>query len=79
MLAGAGGNAAIQIGEDGILVVDTGKAEFSERVLETIRKLSDKPIRFILNTSADPDHTGGNERLAKAGSRSGGEIGRAHV
>jgi cyclase len=74
MLAGAGGNAAIQIGEDGILVVDTGKAEFSERVLETIRKLSDKPIRFILNTSADPDHTGGNERLAKAGSRTGGGL-----
>jgi cyclase len=74
MLAGAGGNIAVQIGEDGILVADTGKAEFSEKILDAIRKLSDKPIRFILNTSADPDHTGGNERLARAGSRLGGGL-----
>src|SRR5579883_136014 len=74
MLAGAGGNIAIQVGEDGVLVVDTGKAQFSDKVFEAIRKVSDKPIRIIINTSADSDHTGGNERLAKAGSKMGGGL-----
>jgi cyclase len=74
MLAGAGGNIAIQVGEDGVLVVDTGRAEFSEKVLAAIQKLSDKPLRFIIDTAADADHTGGNERLAKAGSKMGGGL-----
>jgi glyoxylase-like metal-dependent hydrolase (beta-lactamase superfamily II) len=74
MLAGAGGNIAIQLGEDGVLVVDTGRAPFGEKVLAAIRKLSDKPIRIIINTNADADHTGGNEILAKAGSRIGGGL-----
>jgi glyoxylase-like metal-dependent hydrolase (beta-lactamase superfamily II) len=74
MLAGAGGNIAVQVGEDGVLLVDTGLAQFSEKVMAAIRQISDKPIRFIINTHADPDHTGGNERLAKAGRKMGGGL-----
>src|SRR5207237_10778829 len=74
LLAGAGGNIAVQAGEDGVLLVDTGQAEFSGKVLAAIRKLSDKPIRLIINTDADADYTGDNERLAKAGSKMGGGL-----
>ena len=44
----------------------------SDKVLAAIKKLSDKPIRYIINTSFDPDHTGGNEAIAKAGSTTQG-------
>lgn len=66
MIAGAGGNIAVQIGPDGVLLVDTGAARMTERVLAEIRKLTSQPIRFIINSSADADHVGGNEKLAKA-------------
>jgi cyclase len=72
LLAGAGGNIAVQIGEDGVLLVDTGAGSVTDRVMAAIRKLSDKPVRFILNTSANPDHMGGNARIAAAGSPAGG-------
>jgi len=65
MIAGAGGNIAVQIGPDGVLLVDTGAARMTDRVLAEIRKLTTHPIRFIINTSADADHVGGNEKLAK--------------
>jgi len=74
MLAGAGGNIAIQTGDDGVLVVDSGQAAFSDSVLAGIRKLSDKPIRYVINTNGLSDHTGGNERLSKAGSKLGGGL-----
>jgi len=69
MLVGAGGNVTVDIGDDGVLLVDSGAAAFSDRVLAAIRKLSDAPIHYILNTSADGEHTGGNEVIARAGSR----------
>jgi glyoxylase-like metal-dependent hydrolase (beta-lactamase superfamily II) len=72
LLAGAGGNMAVQVGEDGVLLVDTGAGKVTDKVMAAIRRLSNKPIRFILNTSADPDHMGGNERLAAAGRAGGG-------
>jgi glyoxylase-like metal-dependent hydrolase (beta-lactamase superfamily II) len=72
LLAGAGGNMAVQIGDDGILLVDTGAANLTEQVLGAIRQLSDKPIRLIVNTHAHPDQVGGNESLSKAGTRGGG-------
>jgi cyclase len=65
MIAGAGGNIAVQLGPDGVLLVDTGSAQMTDRVLAEIRKLSSQSIRFIINTSADADHVGGNERLAR--------------
>jgi cyclase len=74
MVAGAGGNIAVQVGDDGVVLVDTGLASLGEKVLAAIRQLSNKPIRFIVNTNARPDHTGGNERFAKAGSKMGGGL-----
>lgn len=67
LLVGAGANVAVQIGEDGVLVVDTGAAASREALLTAIRELSDAPIRWIVNTNADLDHTGGNETVSQAG------------
>jgi len=65
MIAGAGVNLSVHIRPDGVFLVDTGAARMTERVLAEIRKLSRLPIRFIIDTSADADHVGGNETLAK--------------
>ena len=67
MLAGAGGNTTLQVGKDGVLVVDTQYAEMAPKILSEIRKLSDKPIVWMVNTHIDPDHSGGNAALAKLG------------
>jgi glyoxylase-like metal-dependent hydrolase (beta-lactamase superfamily II) len=67
MLIGSGANVAVQTGADGVLVVDTGGAAKRAAVLAAIRRLSTGPIRWIVNTSADPDHTGGNETISQAG------------
>jgi glyoxylase-like metal-dependent hydrolase (beta-lactamase superfamily II) len=67
MLVGAGANIGVQIGSDGVVLVDTGSPGTSSKVLEAIKKLTALPIRYIVNTSADSDHVGGNEALAKAG------------
>jgi len=72
MLVGAGGNIAVQFSDEGVLVVDTGLAAMGDRVLAAIRKLSPRPIRYIVNTHLHPDHTGGNEVIAKAGSTTAG-------
>ena len=75
MLVGDGGNVTVQIGKEGVLVVDTGLAASSDRLLAEIRKLSDKPIRYIINTHSHADHVGGNEKIAKAGSTiAGGNV-----
>ena len=67
MLAGAGGNIAVQTGPDGVVLVDAGSAEMTDKVLAAVAKLSDQPIRYIINTSADSDRTGGNAAISKAG------------
>jgi cyclase len=67
LLLGAGANVVVQIGEEGVLVVDTGAAAQRDAVLAAIRRLSDQPIRWIINTSAGLDHTGGNETVSQAG------------
>jgi glyoxylase-like metal-dependent hydrolase (beta-lactamase superfamily II) len=96
-LFGAGANIVVSVGNDGVLIVDAGRAEMSDKVLAAVQRLQrewtvrnepkslgfgaetrssvserhitapPKPIRYILNTSADPDHVGGNEKLRKAG------------
>jgi cyclase len=68
LIAGAGGNIAVQIGDEGVLMVDTGYEKMSGKVMAAIRKLSDKPIRNIINTTLADDHTGGNAIFVKAGS-----------
>jgi hypothetical protein len=66
LLAGDGGNIAAQIGDDGVLLVDTGAGKLTDKVIAAVKRLSDKPIHYVLNTGADPDHIGGNEAVAKA-------------
>ncbi len=65
MLVGAGANIAAQVGSDGILVVDTGAEAMAPKVAAALHKLSDKPIRWVVDTSGDSDHTGANEALPR--------------
>lgn len=65
LLVGAGGNITVQAGKSGVLLADSGAASMTDQILAAVRKLSDKPIRYIVNTSVDADHTGGNQNLAK--------------
>lgn len=105
MIVGAGGNIAASIGPDGVLMVDTGTLQMSDKVLATIQQIQrqvatnglqewsfasqtrsnlprmispaapPKPIRYIINTDLDPDHTGGNEKLSQAGATiTGGNV-----
>jgi len=75
MLVGAGGNMTVQVGNDGVLIVDTQYAPLSEKILAAIRTLSKGPIRYVINTTYDADHTGGNEPIRKAGSTiAGGNV-----
>jgi glyoxylase-like metal-dependent hydrolase (beta-lactamase superfamily II) len=67
MLAGAGGNITVQAGKDGILLVDTGVAAMSDKVVEAIRTLSKRQITYIINTDDRGDHVGGNENFTKIG------------
>ena len=68
LLAGEPSNVAVQVGDEGVLVVDTGIQPLAEKLLVQIKKLAgDKPIRFVIDTHMHPDHTGGNEVIRKAG------------
>jgi len=61
MLVGAGGNIGVSIGDDGILIVDDQYAPLAPKIKEALRTISDKPVKFVLNTHYHGDHTGGNE------------------
>lgn len=75
MIVGAGGNITMQASKEGVLLVDTGLANMSDKVIAAVRTISDKPIRYIINTHVHPDHTGGNEKIAAAGSTiAGGNV-----
>src|SRR5687767_4133334 len=67
VIAGAGGNILMQTGPEGVILVDSGSTAMADKVLAAIRRVTPLPIRYIINTSMDPDHVGGNDRLAKAG------------
>jgi cyclase len=67
VIGGAGANISVQAGQDGVVVVDAGTAAQADLVVSAIKKLSPQPIRYVIDTSADADHVGGNERIAKAG------------
>jgi glyoxylase-like metal-dependent hydrolase (beta-lactamase superfamily II) len=77
LVAGAGGNVVVQVGESGALLVDSKSASSTERILDEVKRISisPKPVRYLLNTSADADHIGGNQKLATAlGSAAAWEI-----
>ena len=67
MLAGADGNSVVQVGDEGVLVVDTMTARQAPALRAAIRSISAKAIIRIIDTSVDPAHTGGNDVVAQAG------------
>ncbi|HEY7389184.1 MAG TPA: MBL fold metallo-hydrolase [Bryobacteraceae bacterium] len=67
LLMGPEGNITVQTGSDGVLLVDTMTGPSAPRIAAEIKKVSSLPIRFIIDTSVDGDHIGGNEALAKMG------------
>jgi glyoxylase-like metal-dependent hydrolase (beta-lactamase superfamily II) len=67
MIAGAGANITVQVGEKIVIVVDSGTADKSDEIVAAIKAVTDKHIMFIIDTSEDEDHTAGNGNLSKAG------------
>src|SRR5215469_17581724 len=70
MLEGEGGNIAASVGEDGIVIVDDQFAPLADKIQATLKGLgiTDKPVRFVINTHYHGDHTGGNAPFSSAGS-----------
>jgi cyclase len=67
MLEGAGGNIGVSVGEDGIVVVDDQYAPLADKIQAALRQITDKPVRFVINTHWHFDHTGGNAYFQKQG------------
>ena len=67
LIAGAGSNIVAQIGPIGVILVDSGTTEAAPRVLAAIRRLTPLPVRYIISTSMDRDHVGGNDLLTASG------------
>ncbi len=67
MLTGQGGNIGVCVGEDGVFMVDDQFAPLTDKILATIKTLSDKPVKFVFNTHWHGDHTGGNENMGNKG------------
>ena len=75
MIVGAGGNVTAQVGQDGVLLADSGLAQNADRLLAEVRKLSKLPIRYLINTHVHADHVGGNEKVFAAGATiTGGNV-----
>jgi glyoxylase-like metal-dependent hydrolase (beta-lactamase superfamily II) len=72
MIVGAGGNVVVQAGDEGVLVIDTGLEARADELLAAIRRISDKPIRLVINTHVHADHTGANQAIARVGESLGG-------
>ena len=68
MLMGMGGNIGVSTGKDGIFLIDDQFALLTKKIKAAINDISDKPIRFVINTHWHFDHTGGNENFGKEGS-----------
>src|SRR6478736_167095 len=66
-LDGQGGTIGVLTGPDGVFMVDTQFAPLTDKIVAAVKKLTDRPIRFVVNTHVHGDHTGGNENLGKMG------------
>jgi cyclase len=66
-LEGLGGTISVLTGPDGVLLVDSQFAPLTDKLVSAIKKITNKPIRFLVNTHLHGDHTGGNENFAKLG------------
>lgn len=77
MLSGAGANIAVQIGNDGVLLVDSGRAAAADSVVAALRQVTPAPLRMIINSTGHPDHTGGNEVVGRIGRRMTSSLGAA--
>lgn len=69
MLEGRGGNIGISVGNDGVIMIDSQFAPLTPKILEAIKKLSDKDLKFLVNTHHHGDHTGGNANISKLGTQ----------
>ena len=69
MLAGAGGNIGVSVGDDGAIVIDDQFAPLTPKIVAAIKALSDKSIQFLVNTHHHGDHTGGNANMSKEGAK----------
>jgi glyoxylase-like metal-dependent hydrolase (beta-lactamase superfamily II) len=67
MLEGEGGNIGVSAGEDGVFLIDDQFAPLSQKIMAAVKAISEKPIRFLMNTHWHGDHVGGNENFGKAG------------
>jgi glyoxylase-like metal-dependent hydrolase (beta-lactamase superfamily II) len=67
LVAGAGSNITVQVGDDGVIVVDAGSSGNTAAVVAAIKRITPQPIRYIIDTGPDDDHVGGNDALSRAG------------
>ena len=67
MLEGQGGNIGVSVGDDGVLLIDDQFAPLTPKILDAIKAITDKPVRFLINTHYHWDHVGGNENFGKSG------------
>lgn len=75
MLWGGGGNITAQVGADGVLIINSGSAPMSDKILAALHSISNKPLRYIIDTDVDAKDAGGNLAIAKTGSTvTGGNV-----
>ena len=67
VIFGAGGNVTVHVGEDGVMLVDSGSEAMADRTLAAVKAITKAPIRMIINTSADFEHVGGNDKVGLGG------------
>ena len=67
MLTGKGGNIGLFLGEDGVFMIDDQFANSTPKILEAVKKVTEQPVKYLVNTHWHGDHTGGNENMKKEG------------
>jgi cyclase len=66
MLKGSGGNIGLFIGADGVFMIDDQFAPLTSKILSAIKKITDKPVTYLINTHWHVDHTGGNKNISSS-------------